>query len=406
MKHKVLFVDDDPQLLSGLNRSLRSHAADWDMVFVNNGRKAVDLAAQERFDVAVVDMRMPEMDGAATIAGIQKRSPRTIRLVLSGYADSDTIVRTSHIWHRYLSKPYEAAQLKTEMDGILALRGSFPTGELRDLVLQAGSLPVHPGLPLQMSVALEAQGGRRDGAGAIAVSDIGLAAQLLKLVNSAFFSFNRPTANPQAAVERLGLKLLNPILSGLSVWPEEPSAAGGLLTEFEKIGQRGIQTARAARAIALAEKADGQTADTAFGAGLLHEAGRILLIWHKPEEYAQMLKEARTAEVPLETVEEQTFGFPHAQLAAGLFALWGFPPVLVETIARQHAAPGGLDGGFCPLTALRAARAVTAKNEPTSRKSTSPDDDTDYLKNLGFADRIPGWRLAVINAEKLPAEAL
>ncbi len=60
---RVIFVDDEPNLLGGLRRMLRGRR-DWYCIFADSGPAALELFAEEPFDVVVTDMRMPGMDGA------------------------------------------------------------------------------------------------------------------------------------------------------------------------------------------------------------------------------------------------------------------------------------------------------------------------------------------------------
>ena len=60
---RILFVDDEPKLLQGLQRMLRSMRHEWDMAFASGGREALEMLEQTPYDVVVTDMRMPGMDG-------------------------------------------------------------------------------------------------------------------------------------------------------------------------------------------------------------------------------------------------------------------------------------------------------------------------------------------------------
>jgi DNA-binding NtrC family response regulator len=58
VKKRVLFVDDDTNLLMGLQRGLRPMRETWDMQFVDSGEAALQMQSAEAFDVIVSDMRM------------------------------------------------------------------------------------------------------------------------------------------------------------------------------------------------------------------------------------------------------------------------------------------------------------------------------------------------------------
>ncbi len=78
-KRHILFVDDDPNILAGIRRVLRSLRDDFELYFAENGKEALELMTGTTFDVVVSDMRMPGMDGAALLKKVQEIYPCTIR---------------------------------------------------------------------------------------------------------------------------------------------------------------------------------------------------------------------------------------------------------------------------------------------------------------------------------------
>lgn len=102
MKPNILFVDDEPLVLKGLARSLRSKYDTWDIHFANSGPLALEFIAQQGIDVIVTDMRMPEMDGAELLSKVQEKYPRVIRFVLSGQCDKETVLKSVGPSHQYL----------------------------------------------------------------------------------------------------------------------------------------------------------------------------------------------------------------------------------------------------------------------------------------------------------------
>ena len=63
-KKRIIFVDDESKVLSGLLRMLHFMRKEWDMTFATNGFDALEIMKKQAFDVIVSDMRMPGMDGA------------------------------------------------------------------------------------------------------------------------------------------------------------------------------------------------------------------------------------------------------------------------------------------------------------------------------------------------------
>lgn len=111
----ILCVDDEPEVLSGLRLNLRK---DYQVLVAQSGQQGLELLRQNP-DVAVVlsDMRMPQMDGAEFLAKARKQAPLAIRMLLTGFADTQAAVRAVNQGHlfRFLTKPCPPSELLTVM---------------------------------------------------------------------------------------------------------------------------------------------------------------------------------------------------------------------------------------------------------------------------------------------------
>jgi len=102
---RVLCVDDEPNVLDGLQRVLRKK---FDVATAIGGEAALSrLAAGERFQVVVCDMRMPSMNGATLLARFHEKAPDTVRLLLTGYAEVESAIAAVNQGQifRFLTKP-------------------------------------------------------------------------------------------------------------------------------------------------------------------------------------------------------------------------------------------------------------------------------------------------------------
>ncbi len=114
-KKRILFVDDDPSLLAGLQNVLHRDRKRWDMTFALGGEAALEHLGTARFDVVVSDMRMPVVDGAAVLAIVKRRSPDTIRVMLSG-SDCEAVAQDVD---ELLVKPCSALTLRATIERLL-----------------------------------------------------------------------------------------------------------------------------------------------------------------------------------------------------------------------------------------------------------------------------------------------
>ena len=77
---RILFVDDDRNVLSGIQNLLRRDRKRWDMTFAEGGDAALAVMERAPCDVVVSDMRMPGMDGAALLTLIKHKYPNVVRV--------------------------------------------------------------------------------------------------------------------------------------------------------------------------------------------------------------------------------------------------------------------------------------------------------------------------------------
>src|SRR5438045_4733397 len=120
------------------------------MEFVDSGPKALEAMASNPFAVIVSDMRMPGMNGAHLLNEVMKRFPKTVRLILSGHADQELILKCVGSTHQYLSKPCEPEMLKAAVLRAAGVGNSLQDQKLRQLVSQMDRLPSIPSLYVQI----------------------------------------------------------------------------------------------------------------------------------------------------------------------------------------------------------------------------------------------------------------
>ena len=124
MKKRILFVDDEPNLLHGLQRMLRPMRQEWDMEFATNGREALEMVNQEHCDVVVTDIFMPEKEGLETIMELRRDHPTTKIIAISGGGQKGRLLRALDIAaklgaHCTLQKPFDSEQMITALRGVM-----------------------------------------------------------------------------------------------------------------------------------------------------------------------------------------------------------------------------------------------------------------------------------------------
>jgi DNA-binding NtrC family response regulator len=118
---KILLVDDEQNVLNALRRELKDH---FETETFDNPLSALERCREAQFDLVIADYKMPEMNGIEFLKQFGILQPDAARLVLSGEADIDALVRTineTHIY-RFLAKPWEKAELLSSIRHALAYR--------------------------------------------------------------------------------------------------------------------------------------------------------------------------------------------------------------------------------------------------------------------------------------------
>src|ERR1051326_9397901 len=133
---RVLFVDDEQNILDGIKRTLHGMRTEWQMAFSASGEEALKRLEESEFDVIVTDMRMPGMSGSELLTEVRQRYPSIVRIVLSGTVEHDLVLRSATTAHQYLVKPCDASTLRGTLDTALRIREILVSPKLRSLVFR------------------------------------------------------------------------------------------------------------------------------------------------------------------------------------------------------------------------------------------------------------------------------
>jgi HD-like signal output (HDOD) protein len=387
----LLFVDDEPKVLQGLQRQLRNMRNEWNMNFLGDATQALEFMSGTPVDVIVTDMLMPSMDGAQLLTEVNKRHPNTVRIVLSGHADRESVLRLVGPAHQYLSKPCDAEELRGAISRAFGLRDLLANEQLKQLATRLRSLPTLPALHAQLTAELRKEDPSSERVGEIISHDIGMTTKILQLVNSAFFGLPQPLTNAQEAVMYLGVATIRALVLSIQVFSQyEQKAIKGF--SLDQLAQHCWTTGMLARRIAEAEHCDPKIDDQCFLAGLLHDVGRLILASGLPDEYAALLQAARANGQAIWEAEKIKFGATHADVGAYLLGLWGLPNPIVEAVALHHRPADAAYGRFSPVIAVHVANAFSHDQTGTHADWPGNGIDLACLAKLGLDGRVEKWR--------------
>ena len=387
----LIFVDDESRVLQGLQRQLHGMRNEWKMNFMDSGAKALEFMAANPVDVVVSDMMMPVMDGAQLLTEVMKRHPNTVRIVLSGHADRESILRLVGPAHQYLSKPCNAEELRSAIARAFALRDLLANNQLKQLATQVCSLPTMPALHAQLTDELRMEEPSMERIGEIISKDIGMTSKMLQLVNSAFFGLSQQITNAHEADTYLGLATVRALVLSLQVFSQyDQKKIKGF--SIDALMQHSWVVSVFARRIAETERCDPKIDDQCFLAGLLHDLGQLILASGLPDQYARVIETARAQNQSIWEAEMAEFGATHAEVGAYLLGLWGLPNPVVEAVAFHHRPAEATASGFSPVVAVHAANGLAHDKTASHPEWPGNQINIAHLAGLGLDGRVETWR--------------
>ncbi|WP_303850128.1 HDOD domain-containing protein [Seleniivibrio woodruffii] len=164
--------------------------------------------------------------------------------------------------------------------------------------------------------------------------DTSLSAKLLKIVNSAFYSFPSRIDSIRRAITIIGTKELGTLAVGISAI----EAFKGIPTEFtnmRKFWRHSIACGVFARLLGV--HIDDVSTERLFVSGLMHDIGRLVIFRALPEESAYTLFMSCKLQKPLADIEYEVLGFDHADVGGALLEKWKFPTQLVKNVRFHHS---------------------------------------------------------------------
>jgi putative nucleotidyltransferase with HDIG domain len=359
---RILFVDDEPNLLDALKRMLSPMRKQWEMEFVASGREALRHLSEAEYDVLVTDVRMPEVSGIELLMEALRFHPQVVRIVLSGTVDHDLTLRSIPLAHQYLMKPCGTAVLRATIENALTLGNILGDLSLKRLIGNITSLPSVPAIYKKLMKALESEEVSTAAIGGIIAQDLGMTVRVLQLARLP--GDGRTILSPEEAVGHLGVDAVRDLAFRGSVFcPVGPGNHPGF--SLGELHYHSFRVAEVAREIAKAWGLSEQAAAEAFLGGLLHDIGKLLLGSNFHRQYRAVVQSFQEPYGVRET-ERQLFGATHAEAGAYLLGLWGLPARVAEIVARHHTANHGLGGVLDPILAVQLADGMIRSGGPTA----------------------------------------
>jgi DNA-binding NarL/FixJ family response regulator len=115
----LLLVDDEQDVVDALARTVRDRG--YRILAATSGTKAMELLEQEKVDLLISDIDMPDMSGLELVTRVRKSKPDVVRFILTGVASLESAMAAINEGevHRYLTKPWDTEELRSAIrDGL------------------------------------------------------------------------------------------------------------------------------------------------------------------------------------------------------------------------------------------------------------------------------------------------
>jgi HD-like signal output (HDOD) protein/ActR/RegA family two-component response regulator len=349
---RIVIAGEGAGYAGDLKQALAELDLEWDVLGCADAASALALPADATADVFVCPLRLGTLQGAELLAKLRSAHPAAVRIVLLDKGQEAHAVQALDVAHRVLNTPLDAFEFIEAVDSVVDLRMLLDNTELKQTIGRIGSLPPPPRVYIELTQLLRDPEASTSEVAEVLSQDPAIAAKVLRLCNSAYFSGGRQITDMRTAVTRLGMQSLRTLVLASETFGSVQSAGS---VGRDAMQERALLTSRLA-----ARLLGGSSAELAATAGLLAEVGRLLPGIGAGEDG----------------------GPDFAEAGAYLLGLWGLPMPIVEAVA-YHRTPARLRGaGFWVTGAVHVASAL-ASGEPV---------DEGYLRTVGVIDKLPQWR--------------
>ncbi len=345
----ILVVSDEGGHAAQVEEELKDQGLEWRVAWTD--RAEVALTGDWNPDILVCASRVGSSHGRSLLGQLRKRHPDAIAILLMDNGSDEDAMEALEVSHRVLAEPLDPIALIEAVESVMELRTLLSDQGLKTAIGKLGSLPAAPRQYLALTRLLRDPDTSSARVVEAVAKDPAVAAKVLRLSNSAYYSGGREISDLRTAVTRLGQNSLLQL-----VLANEVFSAGASSADADAMRDRALRISQlAGRLLA------GPSAELAATAGLLAEVGLLL--------------------PPMTSSAGDGTLTPHGVAGAYLLGLWGLPSPIVEAVAF-HQNPARLRGGFWVAGAVHVAAAIVNDAEV----------DEAYLRTVGQLDRLSRWR--------------
>jgi len=349
---KIMLIDAEHASLLKTKGALAEADPFLKITPLTNARDALDLLAREAHDAVITDLLLPGIDGLALLERVRRLHPTVIRILVSGNSEHKVMFAAMNVAHQVLQKPCDGPLLWSLISQTAAVLPLIRDETMRAVVGSVSHLPPAPRVYTELSRLLESPNCGIDDVVKLIGRDPAIAARLLRLANSAFFSRREHSLDLRPSVVRLGFNTIRNLMLTVELFDLSSPFGKALGRELELVQQNALLLAKTSEQLARSTTMAGD----AFVTGLLADIGQMVLLMTQGYAWRDCRAMARLYKRPLQDLEEKAFGVTHAEVGGYLLGLWGLPYSVVEAVSNHHRP----ERIIAPIYSLSAITAISS----------------------------------------------
>ena len=323
----ILFVDDDKRILYAFKKAMER--TEYNLFFADCAENAYRILEREDIDIAIIDLRMPEISGYEALEKLKRCYPGVFRLALIGYVDETKILKalSKNLASGYIIKPWSKGELLKTINNYTAIYCELKERGILESINSIESLPTIPDLYSKITKAVEEDADMEKIAQLIE-ADQSVSAKVIQIANSAFY--NVRSASISKALVYLGTENIKNIVMSQSVFSSVPEICGIPLWQHSELTNRMV-------IYIYNNILDKKIDEDLYSIGLFHDIGKVIMINDFSDRYFCLCKEyIDNPDYLLQKLEKERFGFSHEEIGYYFMKLWGIADEIPEAALYHH----------------------------------------------------------------------
>jgi putative nucleotidyltransferase with HDIG domain len=208
----------------------------------------------------------------------------------------------------------------------------------KELIFKTCELPAVPMIATKIIKLIDDPHTNAEDLQKVIIADQALATRMLRMANSAFYGVRQKIDTISEAISIMGFNTIR-ILT-LAISTRELYKRFGIIEQ--KLWEHSLGVSIASGL--LAEESPSLKKEEVVVAGLLHDIGKVIMDNSQPEKFTLLTRRVYDERAPFYVLEQEVFGFGHAEAGFFLLEKWGFPVRLCNVISQHHSYDFLLEG--------------------------------------------------------------